>query len=161
MTADEVMFLTMMIPHHGQALVMADLALEKAEDPRVRDLAQRIRDAQDPEIEAMSQWLTEEGHPVPTGTDTSGHAGHMGMDGMLTDEQMAQLRAASGHEFDHLFLTGMVQHHQGAVDMSRPIIDSGVTERVVMLATAIDEAQRAEIREMKALIEELSQHDGH
>jgi uncharacterized protein (DUF305 family) len=157
---DDVMFLTMMIPHHGQALEMAELALQYGEDPRVLDLAQRIADAQGPEIEQMQQWLREGGHPVPDSmTMPGGHAGHGGMEGMLTAKQMDELRKARGHDFDHLFLEGMVGHHDGAVDMSKPLLSSGRSGKVIELAREIDRAQRAEIREMKALLEEISEHD--
>jgi uncharacterized protein (DUF305 family) len=157
---DDVMFLTMMIPHHGQALEMAELALEFGEDSRVLDLAQRIADAQGPEIEQMQQWLRDGGHPVPDSmTMPTGHAGHGGMEGMLTDIQLEELRKARGHDFDHLFLQGMVAHHEGAVEMSKPLLSSGRSGKAIDLAREIDRAQRAEVREMKALLEEISEHD--
>jgi uncharacterized protein (DUF305 family) len=164
---DEVMFLMMMIPHHGQALEMAQLAEERADDDRVRDLAARIAAAQGPEIRQMQDWLRASGHPVPDATSNmrggahGDHSGHGGMDGMLTEQEMQALRAARGHDFDHLFLEGMIAHHQGAVEMGRVLLDSGRSSKVADLARTIDREQRAEIREMRALKEELSEHPGH
>ena len=159
LSSSDSMFLSMMIPHHGQALEMATLAETRAEDPRVKDLAARIKAAQGPEIEAMQSWLSDAGLPVPAATDGMGsHAGHMGMSGMLTDDELKRLAAQKGHEFDHLFLSGMVKHHEGAIDMAADVINNGKSQKVITLAQEIDKAQRAEIREMKALIEELSQH---
>ena len=130
----------MMIPHHEQAIEMSDLALKNSTNPEVLALAQEIKDAQAPEIEQMKSW----------GASSMAHMGHM-MDGMLSDEEMSALAAASGSEFDRLFLEGMIKHHEGAIDMAEMVIDSKNAE-VAALANAIIEAQRAEIATMKELL---------
>lgn len=151
---DDLMFLTMMIPHHEQAVAMSELAAERASDEQVKAIAQAIGGAQGKEISDMQTWLAQSGEQV-----SSDHAGHM--TGMLSDEQLANLAALTGHDFDHEFLTLMVAHHEGAVAMAQDVLKAGTSAKVRALAGSIDEAQRAEIRQMKALIEELSQHDGH
>ena len=133
------MFAEMMIPHHQQAIEMSDLALKNSTNPEVLALAQEIKDAQAPEIEQMKSW----------GASSMAHMGHM-MDGMLSDEEMSAL-AASGSEFDRLFLEGMIKHHEGAIEMAEMVIDSKNAE-VAALANAIIEAQRAEIATMKELL---------
>jgi len=130
----------MMIPHHEQAIEMSDFALKNSTNPEVLALAQEIKDAQAPEIEQMKSW----------GASSMAHMGHM-MDGMLSDEEMSALAAASGSEFDRLFLEGMIKHHEGAIDMAEMVIDSKNAE-VAALANAIIEAQRAEIATMKELL---------
>ena len=139
-SAQDIMFAEMMIPHHQQAIEMSDLALKNSTNPEVLALAQKIKDAQAPEIEQMKSW----------GASSMAHMGHM-MDGMLSDEEMSALAAASGSEFDRLFLEGMIKHHEGAIDMAEMVIDSKNAE-VAALANAIIEAQRAEIATMKELL---------
>lgn len=151
---DDLMFLTMMIPHHEQAVEMSALAADQAEAAEVKAIAEAIGAAQLTEIAQMKQWLDESGQEV-----SGNHAGHMS--GMVSENDMANLRSLSGHEFDHEFLILMVAHHEGAIDMARQVLDGGESAKVRALASSIDEVQRAEIRQMKALIEELSQHDGH
>ena len=138
-SSQDIMFAEMMIPHHQQAIEMSDLALKNSTNPEVLALAQEIKDAQAPEIEQMKSW----------GASSMGHMGHM-MDGMLSDEEMSAL-AASGSEFDRLFLEGMIKHHEGAIEMAEMVIDSKNAE-VAALANAIIEAQRAEIATMKELL---------
>ena len=133
----------MMIPHHEQAIEMSDFALKNSTNPEILALAQEIKDAQAPEIEQMKSW----------GASSMAHMGHM-MDGMLSDEEMSALAAASGSEFDRLFLEGMIKHHEGAIDMAEMVIDSKNAE-VAALANSIIEAQRAEIATMKELLIEL------
>ena len=134
------MFAEMMIPHHQQAIEMSDLALKNSTNPEILALAQEIKDAQAPEIEQMKSW----------GASSMAHMGHM-MDGMLSDEEMSELAAARGGEFDRLFLEGMIKHHEGAIDMADMVIDSKNAE-VAALANSIIEAQRAEIATMKELL---------
>ena len=134
------MFAEMMIPHHQQAIEMSDLALKNSTNPEILALAQEIKDAQAPEIEQMKSW----------GASSMAHMGHM-MDGMLSDEEMSELAAARGGEFDRLFLEGMIKHHEGAIDMADLVIDSKNAE-VAALANSIIEAQRAEIATMKELL---------
>jgi uncharacterized protein (DUF305 family) len=134
------MFAEMMIPHHQQAIEMSDLALKNSTNPEVLALAQEIKDAQTPEIEQMKSW----------GASSVAHMGHI-MDGMLSDEEMSELTAATGSSFDKLFLEGMIKHHQGAIDMAEMVIDSKNSE-VAALAKAIIEAQRKEIELMRTLL---------
>ena len=142
-SSQDIMFAEMMIPHHQQAIEMSDLALKNSTNPEVLALAQEIKDAQTPEIEQMKSW----------GASSMAHMGHM-MDGMLSDEELSDLAAATGSSFDKLFLEGMIKHHEGAIDMAEMVIDSKNSE-VAALAKAIIEAQRAEISKMKDLLSAL------
>ena len=141
---DELMFASMMIPHHEQAVTMSELALENTTNQDVIALATAIRDAQGPEIKQMQSWLDQ--------SDYSGtHAGHMDMGGMLSDEELAKLAIAKGASFDRLFLEGMIAHHEGAIEMASMIKDSTKAE-VKTLYENIVTSQGAEIEAMKALL---------
>jgi uncharacterized protein (DUF305 family) len=141
---DELMFASMMIPHHSQAVTMSELALSNSTNPEVLALATAIRDAQGPEITQMQSWLDQ--------SDYSGtHAGHMDMGGMLSEEELAKLAIAKGAAFDRLFLEGMIAHHEGAIQMAEMVKDSTNSE-VKMLFTNIVASQSAEIEAMKALL---------
>ena len=143
-TDDELMFASMMIPHHSQAVTMSELALNNSTNEDIRALATAIRDAQAPEIAQMQSWLDE--------SDYSGtHAGHMDMGGMLSDEELAELSSAKGSTFDRLFLEGMIAHHEGALDMISMIKNSSNAE-VKKLYSNILTSQSAEIEAMKALL---------
>lgn len=151
-SAEDAMFAQMMIPHHEQAVEMADLAQSRASDPFIRELAQQIRAAQQPEIDEMSSWLAEWGMPVMSGAEAMGaHGGH-GMSGMLTDDQLEQLAGSNGAEFDRLFAEYMIEHHEGAIDMAQGVTVSD-DPRVVKLANDIIEAQQAEIAQMQAFLD--------
>lgn len=150
--AADAMFAQMMIPHHEQAVVMAELAETRASDPLIVELATEIKGAQQPEIDLMTSWLEEWGVPVMSGMDAMGaHGGH-GMSGMLTDEQLAALEASNGAEFDRLFAEYMIAHHEGAIDMAQEVTVSD-DPRVVKLANDIIEAQQAEIAQMQAFLD--------
>ena len=141
---DELMFASMMIPHHSQAVTMSELALATTTNPEVLALATAIRDAQGPEITQMQSWLDQ--------SDYSGtHAGHMDMGGMLSDEEITKLAIAKGAAFDRLFLEGMIAHHEGAIEMAEMIKDSTNSE-VKKLFNNIVSSQSAEIEAMKALL---------
>jgi len=143
-TDDELMFASMMIPHHSQAVTMSELALANSTNPEITSLATAIRDAQAPEIKQMQSWLDQ--------SDYSGtHAGHMDMGGMLSDEELAELSTAKGSSFDRLFLEGMIAHHEGAIDMLSMIKNSTNSE-VKKLYADILTGQSAEIKTMKALL---------
>lgn len=131
----------MMIPHHEQAIEMSNLALMNSQDPEILKLAQEIKDAQAPEIEQMKSW----------GASSMAHAGHM-MDGMLSEDEINELSAAKGSDFDRQFLEGMIKHHEGAIDMATMVTDSKNSE-VAALAKVIIETQRAEISLMKNLLQ--------
>lgn len=142
---DEKMFVEMMVPHHEQAIQMSDLAPSRTETAEVLAMAEKIKAGQEPEIELMEGWLGE-GH-----SHDNTHAGHGGMDGMLTEDEMAALEAASGPEFDKLFLEGMIKHHEGAIEMLS-LLDSSEDAKVLELRDQIEAVQLDEIAQMKALL---------
>jgi len=149
--ADE-MFATMMIPHHEQAVEMADLVLGKADvDDRVVELAEQIKAAQDPEIEVMKGWLTSWGIDY----ENSGMAGMGQDDGMMSDADMAELQQAEGSEASRLFLEQMIEHHEGAIVMAQIELDTGEYPAAIELAGAIISAQTDEIATMKAILDTL------
>ena len=144
---DDVMFAQMMIPHHEQAIVMSDLALNISANPEILALATAIRSAQAPEIVQMKSWID--------GDDSDSHAGHgMSMDGMLTESEIETLRNSTGATFDRLFIEGMIGHHEGAIEMVE-IIDGSKNSEVKELAANIVSSQSAEITAMKELLTRL------
>jgi hypothetical protein len=143
-TEDELMFASMMIPHHSQAVTMSELALANTTNPEILSLATAIRDAQAPEIKQMQSWLDASNY-------TESHAHHMEMSGMLTDEEIAELSSAKGETFDRLFLEGMIAHHEGAIEMISMIKNSTNSE-VKKLYADILTSQSADIETMKALL---------
>ncbi|MBB1253662.1 DUF305 domain-containing protein [Streptomyces sp. OF3] len=158
--AADVEFMTMMIVHHEQALVMSGLAPKRAEDNRVTKLADRIATAQEPEIRLMRAWLKQHGKDGAGAGHGEGHGGHGGpadhedhssMPGMASPAQLADLRAARGARFDRLFLDLMIDHHQGAVTMSRDVLAKGSDIAVQELATEIAAQQAAEVGRMRTL----------
>ncbi len=150
--AADVAFATAMIPHHQQAIVVSDIVLGKEGiDARVVDLARQIKAAQDPEITTMRQWLQDWGAPAPVA-----HEGHdMGAMGMMSEQQLEQLRQAQGVDAARLFLDGMIAHHEGAVKMSQTEVDSGKSDAAVHLARQIIETQQREIDTMKQILGSL------
>ncbi|MFI8187734.1 DUF305 domain-containing protein [Streptomyces sp. NPDC085946] len=153
--AQDVAFAQGMIPHHRQALEMARLAAGRASSAEVEELAARIEKAQDPEIRTMTGWLEAWGEDVPeaaSGTGHGGHEAHAGMAGMMSEEDMAGLAKASGEAFDTMFLTLMVEHHEGAVEMAAEQRAEGRYGPAKELADDVVTAQTAEIREMKELL---------
>ncbi|CAO1654140.1 DUF305 domain-containing protein [Salinibacterium sp. NYA9b] len=147
----DVMFTAMMIPHHEQAVEMADMVLEKdGIDERVVTLAQEIKAAQGPEIELMTSWLEGWGVGMTDGMDGMGNG-----DGMMSDSDMADLEAANGDDASRLFLEQMIVHHEGAIDMAELEIDSGQNEDVLALAQEVMDAQTTEISLMRSIISSL------
>jgi uncharacterized protein (DUF305 family) len=142
----DIMFAQMMIPHHQQAVDMSELAIEKTADPDVRTLAEQIRDAQAPEIELMESWLDDAGVGMSMGE-------RMGMGGMLSKDEMTALENAIGAEFDRLYLEGMIEHHEGAIQMAQLILDSENPD-VKALGEAVVESQTAEIEQMNQMLVE-------
>jgi uncharacterized protein (DUF305 family) len=118
------MFAQMMIPHHQQAVQMADLATTRASSPVIKELAAQIKGAQQPEIDQMSAWLAEWGVPVLDGEEAMSDHGDHGMSGMLTDAELQTLADAQGAEFDRLFAEYMIKHHEGAIEMAEPVVGS-------------------------------------
>ncbi|CAL9656543.1 hypothetical protein SUDANB105_06826 [Streptomyces sp. enrichment culture] len=153
----DVDFAQGMIPHHQQALQMAQMAKSQASSAEVKDLASRIEKAQDPEIETMSGWLEAWGENVPSGMPGMDHGGHgsddsSDMPGMMDAKDMDKLMEASGTNFDTMFLTMMVEHHEGAVQMAATEQDKGRYGPAKKLADDIITAQTAEIEEMNQLL---------
>lgn len=155
-TDPDAAFLEQMIPHHRQALDMAELARTRASSPAVVSLAQRIAAAQAPEILVMADWLVDHDLPVPEGTehDMEGMDG-MPMQGMLSEDQMSALADADGAAFDRLFLTGMIQHHEGAVAMALTVLTDGDDQRVNEIASDVNAGQSAEVARMQSLLAAL------
>ncbi len=158
----DVRFMTGMISHHAQALQMAGFAPTHGAGPSVRILTARTINAQQDEITAMQQWLRDRGQPVPE-VDTGGVDSRvrvpengMLMPGMLTPQQMRELDAARGPDFDRLFLTYMIQHHGGAVTMVHDLFDmdgTALDEVVFQIASDIQVDQISEITRMKRMLE--------
>ncbi|MEE4661747.1 MAG: DUF305 domain-containing protein, partial [Halieaceae bacterium] len=156
---DDVRFMQDMIPHHNQALQMAALVPDRTNMPELKEIAGRIDASQADEIEFMQGWLAERGENVPD--PTHHHAMHMTheMAGMATPEQMAELAAAKDTEFDHLFLTLMIAHHEGALTMVEELLEQpGSAYDPVLLDFTSDivEDQTSEIERMNALLVGLS-----
>lgn len=149
----DAMFAQMMIPHHEQAVVMADLAATRASSPVITELAAEIRAAQQPEIDQMRGWLQEWGLPVLDGGEAMDSHGSHGMSGMLTTAQLDELGASSGPEFDRLFAEYMILHHQGAIDMAQDVLGSA-DPRVASLASAIISTQETEIGQLQSFLED-------
>ncbi|MET7460193.1 DUF305 domain-containing protein [Nonomuraea sp. NPDC005501] len=145
----DVMFAQMMIPHHQQAVDMADLAGTRAADKAVKDLAEKIRAAQDPEIRTMQGWLTAWGKPMP-----SGGMSH-GMPGIMSEEDMTKLEKARGTAFDKQFLHLMIMHHAGAIEMARTEQSQGSDPEAKELAETIETAQQAEVEQMREILARL------
>jgi len=155
--AQDVSFAQGMIPHHQQAVEMAELADGRAASPQVKDLAARVEKAQGPEISTMTGWLKTWDEKVPEsmpGMDHSGMEGMEGMAGMMDSADMDKLKKASGKEFDSMFLTMMVEHHKGAVEMAATEKAKGEYKAATAMAGDIVTSQNAEISEMKKLLGE-------
>ena len=150
-TAD-VKFAQMMIPHHAQAVEMSDMILAKQDIPSaVTSLARKIKEAQGPEIQAMTGWLGDWKEPAEI---PSGHAGH-GMSGMLDETALNELEAAQGTAAAKLFLNQMIAHHEGAIMMATTETTDGKDFKAVELSKEIVSAQEAEIQEMQDLLATL------
>lgn len=145
----DVTFVQQMIPHHRQAIMMANLVPGAGASPDVTALAARIKAAQAPEITQMSGWLDDwdengKSHGEMGGMDSG--------DGMMSGTDMRALGSASGAQFDRLWLTGMIAHHKGAVTMARKVLKDGKSSDVTALARNIVTSQTAEITIMKRLL---------
>ncbi|MEU3904182.1 DUF305 domain-containing protein [Streptomyces goshikiensis] len=148
--AADVAFAQGMIPHHRQAVEMADLAPTRAESAEVKKLADEIKKAQDPEIKTLSGWLTSWGEQVPA-EGAMDHSAH-GMAGMMTAEEMDKLKASSGKAFDTAFMEMMIKHHEGAVAMAKTEKADGSFADAKTMADAIITSQTAEIATMNNLL---------
>ncbi len=146
----DVTFATDMISHHRQAVEMASLANTRAKSPEVKALAAQIKAAQAPEIQTMSGWLTNWKKPIPdqmSGMDMSGT-----MPGMMSSADLKTLKDSSGTDFDQMFLTMMITHHQGAIEMAKTEQKDGTSADATALAKKIEAAQTAEIATMQVLL---------
>lgn len=153
-TVADVRFMQNMIGHHAQAIIMSELAPSRGASDAILKLARKIDISQRDEIGFMKKWLTERKQAVPSDE----HAHTMPMPGMLTEEQMAQLAAARGQEFDRLFLGFMIGHHQGALQMVQDLFKSagaGQDSDIFRFATDVDADQRDEIFVMQGLLDTL------
>lgn len=148
-SAADVTFAQQMIPHHRQAIQMAGLAAEQASSPEVKALAKRIEAAQEPEIKTMESWLESWDEDMPPSAMPP-------MDGMgMSQQDMAKLMAARGQDFDRMFLTMMIQHHQSAVAMAQTAQQQATVSAVKEMAAEIVTAQQAEIEEMQRALSAL------
>jgi uncharacterized protein (DUF305 family) len=164
-TDADVRFMTAMIGHHAQAIVVAGMAPGRTESRPIRILAARIINAQEDEIAIMERWLRDRGQPVPEihihGTTLMIHGPehHHDMPGMLTQEQLDHLATAEGVEFERLFLTGMIEHHRGAVTMVRELFatDGAAQDpEVFRFASDVQVDQATEIARMERMLAELA-----
>ena len=149
---DDVMFAQMMIPHHEQAVVMADIADSRAQDDQIRTLAAEIKGAQDPEIVLMQSWLDQWDVPRLSGDQALQAHGSHGMDGMLSNAQLDALANAEGATFDALFAQYMIEHHLGAISMAQDVLDRGSHPNVAALAREIIVTQEQEITQLQAFL---------
>jgi uncharacterized protein (DUF305 family) len=163
-TEADVRFMSHMIGHHAQALVMAGWASSHGADPSVRRLAERIINSQQDEIATMQTWLHDRGRPVPEARpagmkmEMDGHVHEMLMPGMLTPAQMEELDRARGADFDRLFLTYMIQHHKGAVTMVKDLFGTqgaAQDEATFKFASDANVDQSTEIARMERMLAAL------
>ncbi len=157
----DVEFMQGMIMHHAQAVEMVALMSTRTQNKQLRLLGARISHSQAEEMRFMERWLTARGQSTSMpamhhmhGMDMSGHH-QMLMPGMLTPDQMEALKKAKGSEFDRLFLTGMIQHHGGALDMVKDLVEQPGTAQdseVFSFITDVDTSQRAEIKIMQTML---------
>ncbi|MCU1382042.1 MAG: putative outer membrane protein [Acidobacteria bacterium] len=156
-TGGDIKFMQGMIGHHAQAVEMVALVPGRTASDEVRKLAMRIDVSQKDEMEMMREWLQARGQPIP---DPRAHhmMGATLMPGMLTAEEMARLAAATGAEFDRLFLEGMIKHHSGAITMVHELFatdGAGQTPEIFSYASDVDADQRMEIDRMGSMLKEL------
>ena len=164
-SAADVKFMQGMIMHHNQAVEMTALLAVKGSDPAVKEMGRHISISQTDEMRYMKAWLTDRGFPLSETMDDMGGMSMadmpgMRMPGMLTPPQMAALKAANGPAFDHLFLTGMIQHHTGALIMVQDLFanpGAGQDAQLFDFANDVDNTQTAEIDIMKSLLKKEKQ----
>lgn len=165
-TKADIAFMTGMISHHAQAIVMSKWAPTHGASSSVQTLAARIINAQQDEIRTMQQWLVDRNQPAPDGhagmmmmngseMSMHGSGGEQLMPGMLTDDQLKQLDAAHGREFDRLFLTFMIQHHRGAITMVKQLFETygaAQDELIFKYASDVNVDQTTEIARMQRML---------
>ena len=163
-TVADIHFMSAMIGHHSQAIIMARMAPSHGASDRIRTLCERIINAQQDEIASMQQWLRDRKQPVPMPDEhhvmmaMNGMDHEMLMPGMLTRAQLEQLDASRGREFDRLFLTFMIRHHRGAVSMVETLFGTNGAaqdETIFKLANDINVDQTTEIDRMNGMLESI------
>lgn len=165
----DVKFMTGMICHHAQALVMSRLAPENGASPQIQTLTSRIINAQKDEIKTMQSWLTRRNEPVPKikydslemqiTINSEPYTEYKKMPGVLSQQKIHELAEAKGNEFDRLFLKYMIQHHEGAVIMVDNLFskdEAAKGDATYRLASGIQADQRTEIDRMKQMLQDLS-----
>ncbi len=148
LSSSDAMFLQMMIPHHEQAVIMSDLAIKISTNKELLTLAAQIKSAQNPEIVQMKKWLADDGLGEEPGHSMDGMAG------MLSEDELTDLSNSTGKNFDKKFISGMIEHHLGALDIVRMIEDSKVAE-LRSFADSITKTQSAEIDLMRKLLTKI------
>ncbi|QYX77035.1 DUF305 domain-containing protein [Streptomyces akebiae] len=153
----DVTFAQMMIPHHEQALEMAELADDRASDAELKDIAEQIEKAQDPEIETMQGWLRSWDRPTAVesmpGMDHGGNGGSA--DGMMSGADMQRLKNMKGTDFDKLFAQLMIEHHNGAISMAEDEMKNGKNGAAVKMAGDIVKSQTAEVEQLDDILDRL------
>lgn len=152
----DVSFVSGMVPHHMQAVEMADIVLADQPSPEVAAIAQEIKAAQQPEIDELNGLLDHFGVEADSSGGHGGHGGGAPMHGgMMTDEEMAAFETATGTESERMFLTQMIAHHKGAIEASDAELEDGVHEPALQLAESIRDTQAAEVTRMEQLLTQL------
>ncbi|MGY5080907.1 DUF305 domain-containing protein [Streptomyces nigrescens] len=156
----DVKFAQMMIPHHQQAIEMAKLSGSRASDKEIKELSAAIDKAQGPEIKTLQGWLKSWGKPESAPMDHSmpgmDHgSGHSGMSGIMSDKDMADLKASKGTDYDKKFATMMTAHHNGAISMAEDEQKNGRNVDAKKLAGAIIKGQTAEVEKFKKILDRL------
>lgn len=147
----DISFAQGMIPHHSQAIEMADLVIEKGQRSDVKEVAERIRAAQAPEIATMRGWLRDWDAPQEGESEGMESSGNRGL--MMSGAEMQEMIEMAGAELDTMFLRNMIRHHQGAIEMAQAEVDGGEFGPAKELARGIIDTQKAEITEMQALLD--------
>jgi uncharacterized protein (DUF305 family) len=153
----DVMFAQMMIPHHQQAVAMANLAASRASNADLKALAGGIKAAQDPEITTMTGWLTGWGQAItaPSGSSMPGHDMSGSMPGMMSEQDMTKLSSATGIDFDRMFARMMIAHHNGAIQMAQDEQSNGINADAKTLAGKIVKDQQAEVDTLQKILDRL------
>jgi len=152
----DVMFAQQMVPHHQQAVAMAELAATRAADVELKQLAAQIKTAQDPEITLLTGWLADWGQPATaTATAMPGMEMSASMPGMMSEEDLGKLSAASGTDFDRMFARMMIAHHNGAIEMATTEQNNGANAAAKTLAAQIVNTQQNEVTTMQRILDRL------
>ncbi|MGK8557491.1 DUF305 domain-containing protein [Nocardia amamiensis] len=146
----DVTFLQMMYPHHAQAVQMADMVPSRSQNQQLLDLAAGIKAAQQPEMTQISALLQQFGKPAPS----ENHGTMPDMPGMMSPESMASLQSMSGSEFDRMWLSMMIEHHRGAIEMAQTELANGENPEARRLAEKVISTQQAEIDKMEGMLQQ-------